>query len=83
MRVRTGVGPARAVARAGHVVSALMMESPVITVYNIAPNAAAAMVPIAYSTVADYTGTILMGYSDYRFPQRSHSGAEHQKFMDH
>ena len=32
-------------------VSALTMESPVITVYKMAPNAAAAMVPIAYSTV--------------------------------
>src|SRR3954464_9264426 len=32
-------------------VNALTMESPVITVYKMAPNAAAAMVPIAYSTV--------------------------------
>jgi len=36
-------------------VNALTMESPVTTVYRIAPNAAAAMVPIAYSVVADYT----------------------------
>jgi len=36
-------------------VSALTMESPVITVYRMAPNAAAAMVPIAYSTVYNYT----------------------------
>src|SRR5258707_10955046 len=32
-------------------VNALTTESPVITVYKMAPNAAAAMVPIAYSTV--------------------------------
>jgi len=34
-------------------VSALTMESPVITVYKMAPNAAAAMVPIAYSITRD------------------------------
>jgi hypothetical protein len=38
-------------ARLMMLVSALTMESPVITVYKMAPNAAAAMVPIAYSTV--------------------------------
>jgi hypothetical protein len=32
-------------------VSAVTMESPVTTVYRIAPNAAAAIVPMAYSTV--------------------------------
>jgi hypothetical protein len=32
-------------------VSALTIESPVITVYRIAPKAAAAIVPIAYSAV--------------------------------
>jgi hypothetical protein len=31
--------------------NALTIESPVTTVYRMAPNAAAAMVPIAYSTV--------------------------------
>ena len=35
-------------------VSAETMESPVTTVYRIAPNAAAAMVPIAYSSVSTY-----------------------------
>ncbi|BDY27529.1 hypothetical protein hbim_01453 [Mycolicibacterium mageritense] len=35
-------------------VSALTIESPVTTVYRIAPNAAAAIVPIAYSTVKIY-----------------------------
>jgi hypothetical protein len=38
-------------ARVMMLVSALTMESPVMTVYRIAPNAAAAMVPIAYSVV--------------------------------
>ena len=42
-------------ARLMMLVSALTMESPVITVYRMAPNAAAAMVPIAYSTVEIYT----------------------------
>jgi hypothetical protein len=32
-------------------VNAATMESPVTTVYRIAPNAAAAIVPIAYSVV--------------------------------
>lgn len=36
-------------------VSAATMESPVTTVYRIAPNAAAAIVPMAYSTDSDYT----------------------------
>ena len=36
-------------------VNALTIESPVNTVYRIAPNAAAAMVPIAYSTIDDHT----------------------------
>jgi|GEM_PF-2848123 len=36
-------------------VNAATMESPVTTVYRIAPNAAAAIVPIAYSTVVFYT----------------------------
>lgn len=35
-------------------VSALTIESPVTTVYRIAPNAAAAIVPIAYSIVNFY-----------------------------
>jgi len=34
------------------------MESPVTTVYRIAPNAAAAIVPIAYSIVEYYTRLI-------------------------
>jgi hypothetical protein len=38
-------------ARVMMLVNALTMESPVITVYKMAPNAAAAMVPIAYSIV--------------------------------
>jgi hypothetical protein len=38
-------------ARLMMLVNALTMESPVITVYKMAPNAAAAIVPIAYSTV--------------------------------
>ena len=38
-------------ARPMMLVSADTMESPVTTVYRIAPKAAAAMVPIAYSTV--------------------------------
>lgn len=42
-------------ARLMMLVSALTIESPVTTVYKIAPNAAAAMVPIAYSTVSVYT----------------------------
>jgi hypothetical protein len=42
-------------ARLMMLVNALTTESPVITVYKMAPNAAAAMVPIAYSTVEDYT----------------------------
>jgi hypothetical protein len=37
-------------ARVMMLVSALTIESPVTTVYRMAPNAAAAMVPIAYST---------------------------------
>ena len=44
-------------ARVMMLVNALTIESPVITVYRIAPNAAAAIVPIAYSTVLDYTMT--------------------------
>lgn len=35
-------------------VSAETMESPVTTVYRTAPNAAAAIVPIAYSEVVFY-----------------------------
>jgi hypothetical protein len=35
-------------------VNAATMESPVTTVYRIAPNAAAAIVPIAYSTIKLY-----------------------------
>ena len=42
-------------ARLMMLVNALTMESPVTTVYRIAPNAAAAMVPIAYSVMSDYT----------------------------
>jgi hypothetical protein len=38
-------------ARVMMLVSALTIESPVTTVYRIAPNAAAAIVPMAYSTV--------------------------------
>lgn len=41
-------------ARLMMLVSALTIESPVTTVYKIAPNAAAAMVPIAYSNASDY-----------------------------
>ena len=36
-------------------VSALTILSPLTTVYKIAPNAAAAIVPIAYANVGDYT----------------------------
>ncbi|SEB68685.1 hypothetical protein SAMN04488550_0618 [Gordonia malaquae] len=36
-------------------VSAVTTLSPVTTVYRIAPNAAAAIVPMAYSNVALYT----------------------------
>ncbi len=36
-------------------VSAVTTLSPVTTVYRIAPNAAAAMVPMAYANVGDYT----------------------------
>jgi hypothetical protein len=37
-------------ARVMMLVSALTIESPVTTVYRMAPNAAAAIVPMAYST---------------------------------
>lgn len=36
-------------------VSALTIESPVTTVYRIAPKAAAAIVPMAYARVEDFT----------------------------
>lgn len=36
-------------------VSAVTMLSPVTTVYSTAPNAAAAIVPIAYSESSDYS----------------------------
>lgn len=38
-------------------VSAETMESPVTTVYSTAPNAAAAMVPMAYSIDKNYTAS--------------------------
>jgi hypothetical protein len=41
-------------ARVMMLVSALTIESPVTTVYRIAPNAAAAIVPMAYAVVQDY-----------------------------
>jgi hypothetical protein len=45
-------------ARLMMLVRALTMESPVITVYRMAPNAAAAMVPIAYANATLYTPSI-------------------------
>lgn len=41
-------------ARPIRLVSALTMESPVTTEYRMAPNAAAAIVPIAYSVIELY-----------------------------
>ena len=42
-------------ARLMMLVNALTIESPVTTVYRMAPNAAAAIVPIAYSIIENYT----------------------------
>jgi hypothetical protein len=51
-------------------VNALTIESPVITVYKMAPKPAAAMVPIAYSTVSVYTrGMPVSANSPERMPQ--------------
>lgn len=47
-------------------VRALTIESPVITVYRMAPNAAAATVPMAYSTVIP---ALLMCLVNYPAPE--------------
>jgi hypothetical protein len=62
-------------ARAMMLVSAVTIESPVTTVYRIAANAAAAIVPMAYSTGEVYTvpfspGEALVGCDQRHSPSR-------------